>query len=449
MFNFKSVVRFYGLVFLLFSALTVFPTLIDYHNADDIWARTAIIGGLYLFIGGTLFVAMPSEDSGFLRRNFWLIILSFWVLSSVVGSLPFFVANVFQNYVDCLIESTAAICTTGIKIGNENINLSDGLLFFRGELQLVGAMAFIIFTLNFMREFYDDEFKKTIAVITNVTKSTAILYHAKYLGLFYGILITFGVLIFSALFDLEIKKSFPYIVNIITAGGMLTEEVLCFSEKNYLFSSIVIFYMFLSGLSLITIIPLMKGKWNAILQDAQLKIYSQIIFVASFFCLLSDYFQNHLNHEGINRTLFSIVAAASGNWINSENSFLLGVAVLLGLIGGCSGSASSGIKISRAKEILMTFKNGYFIVFFIVFQFSVLVFLFCGISFANATEIAVKSLLNMGTIDLTTLTETQFQKLGALLSKLVISICMIASRMEFIFIFLVYKNFFHKRSLKK
>lgn len=441
MFNFKSVVCFYGLVFLLFAVLTVFPALLDYHNADDVWVKTAIIGGFYLFIGGTLFVAMLSDRIFALRKNFWLIILSFFVLSSAIGSFPFLAANVFPRYIDCLLESAAAICTTGIKIGNENIGLSDGLLFFRAELQLVGAAAFIIFTLNFMREFYDAEFRKSIAVVTNTTENSTVSYHAKYIALFYGILIIFGVSIFSALFDLEIKKSFPYIANLITAGGMLTEEILYFSEKNYLFSGVSIFYMFLSGISLISVITLLKGKWNAILHDSQLKIYCKIIFGTFAICLLVDYFQNHLSFDGINRTLFSIVAAASGNWISSENNFLMGIVVSLGLIGGCSGSAGSGIKISRLKEALKCFKSNYLIAFFIVFQFSILIFLFCGIDFANAIEIAWKSLLNIGTIDITTLVEMRSNELGNLFAKLMIIMCMIVSRMEFIFIFLIYKIF--------
>lgn len=460
MLSFRNIIFLAGLIILTFAFFLVFPICIDIFYDNDQWVNTFIIAVFYLFLGG-IFLTAGDKNNVKIYNNVQILnlLILFWPACVFIGSLPFSSMGMFTSFTDCLLESASAICLTGIHIEQEREIITQGLLFFKGEMQLFGASIFVVFILDFFSKFSDVNFRKSMAIISSNSGNSIFIYHLKCILLIYISLAMMGMLLLSSLFKFPIDKAFCYIVSLISTGGSYTDEIFHLSQQNILFAVFAILFMFISGISVITLIQISKGKLSKIFLDIQLKIFTSLIFFLCILCFIFEYLQKINLVDVILDNIFSVVAAITGNWINNDNlPFILGLSFLIVIIGSCAGSPSGGIKISRLitikeliydKTVLKSESqkytsqlqlSNYIFAFLIIFFIATLALLFCGLKISDSLEIAYKSLLNIGTIDFSKLEKTQNITLYIKSTKLISILCMLTSRIEYLFIWYFSKH---------
>ena len=112
--------------------------------------QTFIVSLLVFFIIGTLlyFPNSKIKSSDIKSKEGFLIVVLFWLILSLFGSLPFiFDKDLSLSFVDALFESISGWTTTGATIIDDLENLSPSILIYRQMLQWLGGMGIVILAL--------------------------------------------------------------------------------------------------------------------------------------------------------------------------------------------------------------------------------------------------------------------------------------------------------------
>ena len=67
-----------------------------------------------------------------------------WLMTGVVGALPFYFSGYFPSFVDCFFESCSGFTTTGATILTDIEALPYGILFWRAFTHWLGGMGVLV-----------------------------------------------------------------------------------------------------------------------------------------------------------------------------------------------------------------------------------------------------------------------------------------------------------------
>ena len=135
-----------GLLLMVFSFAQVPPIIVDliysegeYYSFLFSFALT-VLGGLILW--------WPFKDikKDFRLREGILIVVCFWIVLSLFGTLPFLITDSIRNlsFSDAFFESMSGLTTTGATVLSQLDDLPKSILFYRQQLQWLGGMGIIV-----------------------------------------------------------------------------------------------------------------------------------------------------------------------------------------------------------------------------------------------------------------------------------------------------------------
>lgn len=87
--------------------------------------------------------SMRTEKHFFLREGFVSVGL-IWLVTGVVGGLPFYFSGYFESFVDCIFETCSGFTTTGATILVDIEALPRGILFWRSFTHWLGGMGVLV-----------------------------------------------------------------------------------------------------------------------------------------------------------------------------------------------------------------------------------------------------------------------------------------------------------------
>ena len=139
--NLKLVLKVLGRI-LQIEAVAMVPSLlvaIHYHESVQPFLLSI---GLVLALG-TLLAAIPAKNHFFIREGFAAVSL-IWLVTGIVGALPFLFCGYFPTFWDCLFESCSGFTTTGASILTNIEALPKGILFWRSFTHFLGGMGVLV-----------------------------------------------------------------------------------------------------------------------------------------------------------------------------------------------------------------------------------------------------------------------------------------------------------------
>jgi len=130
---------------MLFS-FTMLPPLFVSWIYDDGVAFPFILGfGLALVVGMLLWLPVKSNRQDLKLRDGFVIVVMFWTVLSLFGSLPFFLSiQPNMSITDAVFESVSGLTTTGATVLTGLDKLPESILFYRQQLQWLGGMGIIV-----------------------------------------------------------------------------------------------------------------------------------------------------------------------------------------------------------------------------------------------------------------------------------------------------------------
>ncbi|MCG8027601.1 MAG: potassium transporter, partial [Candidatus Thiodiazotropha taylori] len=137
--------RILGVLLMVFS-LTMLPPL-----AISVWVDDgALIGFTDAFIvtlglGVAFWAPVRNKHQDLRVRDGFLVVVMFWVVLGLTGSLPFMFAESFNmSLTNAVFESVSGLTTTGatVIVGIDELPMS--ILYYRQQLQWLGGMGIIV-----------------------------------------------------------------------------------------------------------------------------------------------------------------------------------------------------------------------------------------------------------------------------------------------------------------
>jgi len=269
-----------------------------------------------------------------------------YLLIPLILSIPFYFSIYNLTFLNSFFESISGFTSTGFTIF-DNIKLIDqSLILWRSSIQWIGGLYFL-FSIIYLLDIYDESFKKTLTNFTSFNSSESFKQTTKIFILYSSLTILIFILL--NLFSIRTFDSLNLALTIISSGGFLPVNDLSNIIKDNSQIMIISILMLLSFFSLFFIYNLLFSKKNDInffYEDLHLVIYL-IAVITIFFLFFSFNYSFSYNLLAITSSISNI-----GFSLNTQQSNLNFVYLILVIIGGSFFSTSSGLRFIKIYSLL-------------------------------------------------------------------------------------------------
>ena len=139
------ILRILGLLLMLFSFTQLLPMVVGWLCGDvDV---TPFLKAFFVLLTGGAVMWFPVRfyKSELRLRDGFLVVILFWTVLGVSGSLPLLLSKQLDITVtDAIFESISALTTTGATVITKLDDLPRSILFYRQQLQWLGGMGIIV-----------------------------------------------------------------------------------------------------------------------------------------------------------------------------------------------------------------------------------------------------------------------------------------------------------------
>ncbi len=434
MLNFKPILFIIGTMLSVLAIAMLVPAAFDIVANDNNWNCFFISAFLTAFLGiGLVLTNQNQKFSIGIKQAFFLTTAS-WVIISAFGALPFYLSDLKIGYINAFFESVSALTTTGSTIFSGLDNLPPGILLWRSILSWVGGLGAIIMAITIlpslniggMQIFKTDVLEKSETILSR-TAQISIAVASVYLLI--------STLCACAYWYLGMDKfdAINHAMTTISTSGFSTHDKSLGFFNNANLEYTASFFMVISALPFILYINTLRGDAGALWKDSQVKWFISILLISIIAVIVWLITRLNFPIETAIRTgIFTITSLLSSTGFFTYDysiwgGFAVTLILMLSVVGGCSGSASGGIKIFRYQilykatmaqityivqpnAILRPRVNntvisddiaGSVISFIIIFAFfflsTALILSLCGLDYISSLSASAASLANLGT----------------------------------------------------
>lgn len=288
-------------------------------------------------------------------REGFLIVAGTWILTSLLGALPYWLSGWVPSYLCAVFETVSGLTTTGASIIADVESLPESLLLWRSLTHWLGGMGIIVLFLVFLTNLGADAvnlFKAESPGPTVDRVMPRIRHMAKILWLMYvGFTLVQIVLLYLAgmnLFD-SVNHSFAS----MATGGFSTKNSSIKYYDSLTIEMILNFFMFLAGGNFGLYYLVWKKGAGKLIRDTEFKLYFATVMLSTSVIAVFLYLHTATPlATGFRDALFTVISiitttgfatADFDKWPPVAKIILL----TLMFLGGCAGSTAGGIKFIR------------------------------------------------------------------------------------------------------
>ncbi len=372
--HFRSIAYVVGTLLMVTSIALLFPiiTSLIYQENDF---NALLISAVVAFGMGLPLWWFSPKDYELSFRDAVLIAVFGWVIISVVSALPFVIHGSIPSFTDAFFEMMSGYTTTGATILTDIESLPHGLLFWRSETHLLGGMGFLTLTLIFLPHGMAGVriFRAESSPGQVITKEKFLPRNRDAMIWLWSIYLGLNMLQTLMLWGggMSLFDSLCHAFGTVATAGFSPKNTSLGHYGNAYFDWVVTIFMFLGGMTFMLFYHMLKGEWNLVRINTELRWYATIV---GFFCGIStlilwmngtyDRFFDALRHASFQiislLTTTGFTTADYELWPQSVQMLLYVVC----FIGACAGSTTSGIKIVHFviiwKYMVTTIKKMFF-----------------------------------------------------------------------------------------
>ena len=357
--NPKSILNLFSVLVLFFSFSYIFPIVVSIifnDGALHIFVKTLIAISLIGIIG---LAATRNINNELSQKDGFVIIVMFWVVLSVAGSIPFYLSG--MSIIDSFFESMSGITTTGATVISNIDALPESVLFYRQMLQWMGGMGLIVLAIAVMPllgigggQIYKTEIPGAMGEqrLTPRIKETAQALWSIYLGL------TILCALLYYLGGMSAFDAISHAMSTVAIGGFSTHNESIGYFNSSTIEIICIVFMLLSAFSFtLHYFAIYKRKPLKYFYDPEFRFFFSILLLVLAASLFINSFTDYENSPNFKEIVFHSVSmiTTTGFSTSDTSDWPLSVSFLLlvgAFVGACSGSVGGGVKSWRVMIML-------------------------------------------------------------------------------------------------
>jgi trk system potassium uptake protein TrkH len=476
----KNIIKFLSIIGLALSIFFLLPVIVGYIYDENIKAFLLFDILLFLLNFSILFF-LKDHKMNLTIRSGVLSVNLVWLILGIVGAMPIIIYT-DVSFVDAFFESISGFTTTGATIFSDIESLPKSILFLRSLMHWLGGMGIIVLGVGLfsiinpsgsMALFKAESTGIKMEKITPKIKDTALLL--------WGVYLLFTILDAAALklAGMNLFDAINHALSTISTGGFSTKN----SSLGYFNSDLIIwittFFMLISGINFLAHLRFLTTANSSGYKSEEVFWYIKIFIYLSLLLTLANIVVNNdtlthaLTHSCF--TISSILTTTGFATLDYEKwgQISISIVFIAMLIGGNAGSTAGGVKVIRyivlfknlsiqlkksihPNEIISLFMDSKklpssiinstigFILLFIITNMIISIYLFArGFDALTSVSTALAVVGNIGP-GFGLSGPTQNYSFFSAIDKYILSLAMIAGRLEFYTIFLLFNKSFWK-----
>ncbi|MGG7214723.1 TrkH family potassium uptake protein [Clostridium nigeriense] len=363
--NYKVILRFIGNVLLYELLLMIIPfSLALYYGDGDANAFLFTII-LMLPIALVLRRIKVRDKEMYAKEGAFTVGLS-WIVISIFGALPFVISGAIPSFVDSFFETVSGFTTTGATLLSEIESLPRGILFWRSFTHWIGGMGFLIFILALVPSLGSNTIYLLKAespgpnpskIVPKISETAKILY------IIYFIL-TIVQTILLMLAGLSFYDAIIHALGTAGTGGFSNMNTSVAAFNNPAVEWIITIFMLLFGVNFALYFQILKGSFKNFFNSEELRYYLLMIGVSIVFITINILSLNDGKiGDSIRQSSFQVVSIITTTGyatidFNLWPTLSKVIILILMMSGAMAGSTSGGIKTTRIVIMLKAIRRG-------------------------------------------------------------------------------------------
>ena len=360
--NYKMMGRFIAQILAIEGVFMVPAALISVGYGEMNAARSFLITmGIIAVLGTALFLLCKGAPSAFYAKEGLVCVGVSWIVLSLIGCLPFYISREIPRYVDALFEIVSGFTTTGASIVPEVEKLSHGILYWRSFSHWLGGMGVLVFLLAFTGEkgkgftmhlLRAESPGPSVGKLVPKMRTTAAILYLLY------IVLTILNIVFLLLGDMPLFDSVCHAFGTAGTGGFGIKNDSLASYSPYL-QNVTTVFMILFGVNFSCYYLLLLKQFRNVFKDEELRLYIGII-IGSIVLItwnirgLYDTLEETVRHAAFQVGSIITTTGYATTDFDLWPSFSRTLLLCLMVCGACAGSTGGGMKVAR---ILLIFKG--------------------------------------------------------------------------------------------
>ncbi|BBK76986.1 TrkH family potassium uptake protein [Clostridium butyricum] len=362
--NYKAVLSILGNVVKYMVALLFVPLLIAlYYGEGDAksFLLTILIGAPIGFILSNI----KAEKKAIYAKEGFLIVGFAWIIISAIGALPFVISGAIPSFIDAFFETVSGFTTTGATILTAIEGIPKGILFWRSFTHWIGGMGFLIFMLALIPSLGSNSIHLLKAespgpspgkIVPKIKETAKILYL-----IYFALTLIEGILLMCA--GMNLYDAVIHAMGTAGTGGFSNMNASIAAFNSPAIEWIITIFMLIFGINFALYFQILKGNFKGFFKNEELRYY--LLIIVSAFILITV---NIISLNGgdiilsIRQSAFQVSSIVTSTGFatvdfNFWPTLSKLIIVMLMFVGAMAGSTGGGIKTVRIVIMLKAIKR--------------------------------------------------------------------------------------------
>ncbi|MGN7618811.1 MAG: TrkH family potassium uptake protein [Ehrlichia sp.] len=287
------------------------------------------------------------------KKEVFIVTSSVWIILSIMSAMPF-AFEMKISFTDAFFEAVSGLTTTGATVLTNLQNKSPGVLIWRSLLNAIGGLGIIVTgiflvpclkVMSLYELYYSESSDKSKKFKYGIVKSSM------YVFIIYCALMTLCAICYWVT-GMSGFDAICHAMSTVSTGGFSNYDSSLQYFDNVYVEIVAVVFMLLSSCPFIVYLKIITKQR---FYDEQVMSFFIIVCFFSMISVTSCYFDkvmfNYSLFDILRYSIFSVVTLSTStgfaNYDYDNWHFFSVFGVFVMLVGGCSGSTNSGIKVYR------------------------------------------------------------------------------------------------------
>ncbi len=359
------IIKYVGMVLLLNAAFMLLSAVIGLFYGIDTGTFPLMLSFIITVTVGLFPMIYVPSKATLTSKDGYIIVIVSWIMSCLMGMLPYVVWGGEFSLVDAWFESTSGFTTTGATILNDVEALPHSLLFWRASTHWIGGVGVVLFTLVVLPSVGRQRVTLSSVEISSMAKDNFRYNSRKILSIilivYVGLTLLETVLLKFAgmsLFD-AITHSF----STMATGGFSNKNLSIMAYNSLAIEIIIMFFMLLAGVHFGLIYSTITGKGTSMWKNEVSRYYFLTMIIGGVLIALNLFFSGNYDDIGssLRYGIFQTISYGTTTGFASANDafwppFSVLLLIVLSMQCAMAGSTTGGLKADRVLLLLKSIK---------------------------------------------------------------------------------------------
>ncbi|MFI3287714.1 MAG: TrkH family potassium uptake protein [Rikenellaceae bacterium] len=357
------IIRYVGMALLCNAAFMFICAIVGMCYGFDTGTAPLLLSFIITSIIGIFPRIFVPSNKSITSRDGYLIVLTSWLASCLMGMLPYLIWGGEFNIVDAWFESTSGFTTTGATILNNIEALPHSLLMWRSLTHWIGGVGVVLFTLVVLPSIGRQKMTLSSAELSTIAKDNFRYNTKKILHIIFIVYVglTAAEAIALRIAGMNWFDAVAHSFSTLATGGFSTKNLSIMAYDSLAIETVITIFMLLAGVHFGLIYNTIRGKGQSLWNNEVSRFYFLTMLIGGGLIALNLYTNDVYDSVGdsIRYGLFQTVSYGTTTGFASANSafwppFSMLFLIVVSIQCAMAGSTTGGIKSDR---MLLLFKS--------------------------------------------------------------------------------------------